>query len=259
MLKVFQINAFTSKPFSGNPALVCPLDQWLDDARMQKIAAESGLTCAFFVGCAGDYTVRWFTPKSEIQGICGHGTLAAGHVILEELHDLSEEIRFHVPAGDLFVRRQAGGYVLDLPALNPAPSFRPDKLHETFGRQPQMILGGLDFIAVFQTQQDIVEFEPDYTMMKQLPLRAVIVTAEGDDTDFVLRWFAPKQGEREDTGITGSAFCSLVPYWAARIGRTELKARQLSQRGGVIDCQLKADRVRLSCAAIKYMEGLIYL
>jgi PhzF family phenazine biosynthesis protein len=257
--KIFQINAFTSETFSGNPALVCPLQEWLDDRLMQKIAAESGFTCAFFVGHNGHYEVRWFAPTAEIEGICGHGTLAPGFVILTELDDPSDEITFHVQAGDLRVRRSGDGYILDLPALPPTPQPHPEDIQAILGQTPDALIGALDLIAVLPDERDVARFRPDYARMRMLPLRAVIVTAPGADVDFVSRWFAPKHGEREDTGITGSAHCSLVPYWADRLGKTILHARQLSPRGGRIDCELHEDRVWLHCMAVKYMAGHLYL
>lgn len=259
MQQFFQINAFASASFAGNPAVVCPLDEWLDEATMRRIAAESRLTTAFFVGGNGRYRLRWFTPEVEIEGICGHGTLASGFVIQNELKDTSEEIVFQVAAGELRVRRKNGGFILDLPALDPVPCPPPADIGKILGREPDALLGALDLIAVFPAEKDVADFEPDLVRMATLPLRAAMVTAPGRDVDFVSRWFAPKQGEGEDTGITGSAHCSLVPYWAKRLGRTELRARQLSPRGGRIDCELAGDRVLLSCAAVKYMEGRLYL
>jgi PhzF family phenazine biosynthesis protein len=148
MQQVFQVNAFTTDLFSGNPALVCPLQQWPSDALMRRIAAESRLTCAFFVGGEGHYRLRWFTPTNEIEGICGHGTLAAGFVVLNELGEQSDEVTFQVPAGELRVRRAGDSYILDLPALNPLPQPMPDNLADILGCAPQAVLGALDLIAV---------------------------------------------------------------------------------------------------------------
>ena len=218
---------------------------------------ESGRTCAFFVGRNGRYELRWFTPKGEIAGICGHGTLAAGFVILNELDDKSDQVVFHVAAGELRVRRgNRGGYLLDLPALPPAPYSTPANLHAALGREPEAVLGALDIIAVFATTEDVAKFEPDCNLIAELPLRALIVTALGIDADFVSRWFG---ANGEDIGITGSAHCSLVPYWVSRLGRTRLVAQQLSQRGGSIECELHGNRVWLSCTAVKYMQGQLYL
>lgn len=258
MQRIFQINAFASDLFTGNPALVCPLDDWLDEAAMQRIAAENGLTTAFFVGHDGRYRLRWFAPKTEIEGICGHGTLAAAYVILNELGDESEEIAFDVPSGELRVRRHGEGFVLDLPALEPAPCL-VEAAAEILGREPDALMGALDLIAVFPEEEHVAGFEPDLVRLAELPLRAAIVTAPGREVDFVSRWFAPKHGEGEDAGITGSAHCSLVPYWAKRLGKTKLRAHQLSPRGGTLDCELRDGRALLTCSAVKYMEGHLHL
>lgn len=256
---VFQVNSFTSELFDGNPALVCPLDAWLDDALMQKIARESGLTCAFFVGGDGCYRIRWFTPDAEIGGICGHGTLAAASVIANELSDPSDEIAFQTAAGDLRARADDGAIVLDLPSLNPEPQTVSGDLAKLFGSEPEAVLGALDLLVVLTTEDQVESFEPDLPAMTALPKRAVIVTAPGGREDFVSRWFGPKQGEGEDTGITGSAHCMLVPYWARRLGKSKLIGRQLSPRGGVIACELHENRVWLRCSARTYMRGELLL
>lgn len=256
MIEFFQINAFSSKPFCGNPAIVCPLKEWVDDAMMQKIAAENNVTTAFFVGENGRYDIRWFTPSCEIEGICGHGTLAAGYVVLCELGISIDEVSFSSNAGELLVRTtHEEGLVLDLPALVPEPcSISPASI-EAFGHPVEATLGALDFIAVFESEKKVADFDPEAAALINLPRRAVIITAAGDDCDFVSRWFAPKMGEREDAGITGSAHCSLAPYWAGRLGKPMLNARQLSPRGGAIDCKVRADRVELFTTAVKYMHG----
>jgi predicted PhzF superfamily epimerase YddE/YHI9 len=222
-----------------------------------RLGNESGRTCAFFAGSRGSYQLRWFTPKAEIEGICGHGTLAAGFVILNELDDKSDQIAFQVAAGELRVRRgDRGGYVLDLPALPPVPYSLAASLHAVLGREPDAVLGAMDLIAVFATAEDVSQFEPNRNLIAELPLRALIVTAFGSDADFVSRWFGPGG---EDTGITGSAYCSLIPYWANRLGKITLRSQQLSPRGGTIDCELHGNRVWLFCAATKYMQGELYL
>jgi predicted PhzF superfamily epimerase YddE/YHI9 len=258
-LPVYQVNAFAAEPFDGNPAAVFPLAECLSDGLMQRIAAESGMTCAFFVGAEGSYALRWFTPKTEIEGICGHGTLASGFVAMTELGDASEHVTFRTQAGELRVARAGGGFVLDLPALVAEPWPLPKEQEAAFGRAPDEVLGALDLIAVFPAEDDVAGFVPDLKMLARLPLRAAIVTAPGTDADFVSRWFAPKHGDGEDTGFTGSAHCSLVPYWAKRLDKTRLKARQLSPRGATIDSVLADGRVLLSCSAVKYMQGEIFL
>ena len=173
--------------------------------------------------------------------------------------DQSAELHFDVEASELCVRRQDDRYVLDLPALVPKRHDLPAAMNEVFGLEPQEVLGATDLIAVFPTEKDVADFDPDLAALVELPLRAIIVTAPGADVDFVSRWFAPKQGEGEDTGFTGSAHCSLVPYWAERLGRRRLAAKQLSPRGATIDCELRGDRVWLLCSAVKYMQGQLCL
>lgn len=258
-LQVFQVNAFASDAFAGNPALACPLADWLDDDLMQRIAAEAGLTCAFFVGGNGKYQLRWFAPKTEIKGICGHGTLAAGFVAASEFGDESEELQFSVELGELRVRPRGDQFVLDLPALVPKPISPPANLEEILGTVSDETVGALDFISVFATEQEVREFDPDPEALLELPLRAAVVTAPGDDVDFVSRWFCPRHGEGEDIGFTGSAHCSLVPYWATRLQTKQLKARQLSPRGTTMKCELHEDRVLLHSSAAKYMEGWLHL
>lgn len=260
-LPIYQINSFASGPFSGNPAAVCPLPNWLEDDLLQKIAAEIRLTTAFFVGKEGEYEIRWFTPATEISGICGHGTLAAAFVAATELDDPSDSIGFSIKDGHLEVsRRRNGTYLLDLPALVPRPLSDADAIKATFASKAKSVLAALDLFVVFPCADDVVEFAPDYRALLSLPCRAAVITARGNgDIDFVSRWFCPKQGEEEDTGFTGSAHCSLVPYWAQQLGRCSLRAHQPSPRGATIDCELRADRVLLHYTAAKYMEGQIYL
>ena len=260
-LPIFQVNAFASRSFTGNPAAVVPLSDWLDDDLLQKIAAETQLTTAFFVEDKGEYRLRWFTPDTEISGICGHGTLAAAFVVMTELDSDIDALRFQARDADLCVSRTTTGlYVLDLPALAPESIAMSEDLRSAFAGKAQSVFGALDLFAVFPSAQDVISFEPDYEALLTLPRRAAVVTAPGEnDVDFVSRWFCPKQGEKEDTGFTGSAHCTLVPYWAQTLGRRALCAYQPSPRGATIACELRDDRVRLSCNAHKYMEGTISL
>ncbi len=213
-LPIYRINSFASGPLSGNPAAVRPLPDWIADDLLQSIAAETGLTTAFFVR----EDERWFTPDTEISGICGHGTLAAAFVAATEFNDNAEPIGFSAQGGRLEVSRRRGG---------------------------MSVLAALDLLVVFPSADDVIAFSPD---------------ARGnDDIDFVSRWFRPKQGEGEDAGFTGSAHCSLVPYWAQQLARRSLRAPQPSPRGATVDCELRGDRVLLCCTAAKHMEGQIYL
>ena len=259
LIPTFQVNAFTSQAFSGNPALVCVLPTWLHSEVMQKVAKESGLTVAFLMTGDPRYQLRWFAPKAEIKGICGHATLAAAFVAFNQLGDPAKELCFDVEAGELRVRRDGKNFVLDLPALNPTRIRLPENAREVFGCEPEETLSALDFLAVLPSERNVVEFEPDAARLLALPNRATIVTARGGEVDFVSRWFGPRHGKIEDQGFTGSAHCSLVPYWAHRLGKTQLKARQLSARGTTINCELHGDRVWMFCSACLYLEGALRL
>ena len=257
---VFHVNAFATGPFEGNPAAVFPMDRWYPDELMLKMTAEVGITSAFIVGECGHYKIRWFTPATEIDGICGHGTLAAAFVIANELKDHALELTFDSAVGELRLRPQAnGGFILDLPALDPKPIAPHQDIEDALGCRPEELVGALDFIAALDSEADVLAFEPRLDRLAKLPLRAVVVTPPGEDVDFVSRWFGPKQGDGEDTGFTGSAHCSLVPYWSRRLGKSTFNARQPSPRGTTLCCELHEDRVWLECTAAKYMEDRFFL
>ncbi|MEW6380603.1 MAG: PhzF family phenazine biosynthesis protein [bacterium] len=259
-LPIYQIDAFTSKVFSGNPAAVCPLEQWIDDTLMQAIAEENNLSeTAFFVPAEGGYHIRWFTPVAEI-GLCGHATLAAAFVIFTffDLPGQGNEIVFFSRSGELKVTQQSQGMLaMDFPSLVPALcSAIPQDLLEGLGKEPREVLCTEDFMAVFPCESDIGELKPDMEKLRKLGLRGVIITAQGDEADFVSRFFAPRFGIDEDA-VTGSAHCSLIPFWARRLNKKSLYARQLSRRGGELYCMDRGDRVIISGRAVKYMEGTI--
>lgn len=263
-LLIYQIDAFTSKVFSGNPAAVCPLEQWIDDTLMQAIAQENNLSeTAFFVPAERGYHIRWFTPVAEID-LCGHATLAAAFVIftyfrVPGLPGQGSEITFFSRrSGELRVKRQSQDLLaMDFPSLVPAPcSAIPQDLLEGLGKEPQEVLCTEDYMAVFPREGDIRELKPDMGKLRKLGLRGVIVTARGDEADFVSRFFVPRFGIDEDP-VTGSAHCSLIPYWAGRLHKDSLYARQLSRRGGELYCTNRGDRVIIGGRAVKYMEGSI--
>ena len=258
-LPIYQVNAFATDAFAGNPAAGCPLDEWLDAGVLQRIAAENNLTTAFFVRREAVYELRWFAPATEINGICGHGTLASAFVIFNELGHASEEIRFSIESGDtLRVGRSEDRFLLDFPAWPGAPVAAEKALIEGLGREPEEVLGALDVMAIYADEGEVARLEPDFEMLKGTSHRAVIATAPGDEVDFVSRWFGPKMGDDEDP-VTGSSHCTLIPYWAARLGKTRLNARQISARGGDLACELLGDRVRLKAGAVKYIAGHVFL
>jgi len=260
-LPLYQVDAFSAQPFAGNPAAVCPLAEWLPTETMQAIAAENNLAeTAFFVSRSGkEYEIRWFTPAVEVE-LCGHATLASAHVLYQHLGFAGEEVVFHSQSGPLRVLRETDGRLtLDFPSRPPQPlTIHPDGLLDGLRATPLQILAGPDLVAVFNTEAEVRAIQPNQTHLAEVPYRAVIVTAPAADeeTDFVSRFFGPRVGVLEDP-VTGSAHTTLIPYWAERLGKTELKARQVSARGGELWCELRGERVRISGFAVTYLKGEI--
>ena len=255
-LKQYQIDAFATRVFEGNPAAVVPLDAWLDDGVLQTIAEENNLSeTAFFVPSPNGFHLRWFTPVAEVN-LCGHATLATAHVLFEILGYRQPVIIFETRSGELFVERQGPLLVMDFPAAPPQPCATPDVLVEGLGCRPVETLAAADYVCVFETEESIRALTPNFGKLSELDLRGVIVTAPGRDVDFVSRFFAPKLGISEDP-VTGAAHCELTPYWAARLGKNRLSARQVSKRGGEIFCEVEGDRVRLAGRAVTFMEAEI--
>lgn len=255
-LKQYQVDAFANRVFQGNPAAVVPLTSWLSDAVLQAIADENNLSeTAFFVPSPKGFNLRWFTPRSEVD-LCGHATLATAFVLFEHLDYAKPAITFETRSGDLIVKHQGQLLVMDFPARPPVPCTPPDMLLKALGRPAVEVLAADDYVVVLEREEAVRSFEPDQTRLALLDLRGVVITAAGKEADFVSRFFAPKHGVPEDP-VTGSSHCELTPYWAARLGRTDLKARQVSRRGGEILCQLNGDRVILSGSAVTFMVGEI--
>ena len=265
-LPLYQVDVFAEKLFAGNPAAVCPLSNWLPDATMQAIAAENNLAeTAFFVTDEtreADYLLRWFTPTVEIE-LCGHATLASGYIAFNELARPGREVRFRtLQAGVLTVARRDGALWLDLPARNPEPlAGIPAALLAGLGVAPLQILSsGNKYFAVYDDARIVATLKPDFAALRQLIGMGVVVTAPGrrSDEDFVSRFFAPAMGIDEDPA-TGSAHCLLMPYWAARLARTRLRASQLSARGARLDCSLEGERVWMSGGVQPYLKGEIHI
>lgn len=255
-LKQYQVDAFTDRVFGGNPAAVVPLPSWPDDVLLQAIAEENNLPeTAFFVSSQNGFKLRWFTPVKEVD-LCGHATLATAHVIFEVLGYGKPIITFETRSGDLFVEKKGKRLEMDFPASPPRPCDPLDALVQGLGRHPIEILAADDYLAVFDSEATIRAITPDQGLLGRLDLRGVIVTAPGTDADFVSRFFAPKLGVPEDP-VTGSAHCVLAPYWADKLGKNMLSAKQVSKRGGSIDCEVKAGRVILSGHAVTFMEAEI--
>jgi PhzF family phenazine biosynthesis protein len=259
-LPIYQIDAFTDRLFSGNPAAVCPLETWLPDATMQAIAAENNLSeTAFFVRERGDYALRWFTPAVEVD-LCGHATLASGYVVFRFLEPQREAVRFNTAkAGTLTVQRQGELLAMDFPARPATPAPAPAGLLEALGGKPREVLRARDHLVVYDSAAEVAALSPDLAALAKVDCWAAIVTATGEDgVDFVSRFFAPKQGVPEDP-VTGSSHTTLMPYWAKRLGKNELEARQLSRRGGALSCTLNGDRVDIAGRAALYLEGTIWV
>lgn len=255
-IRQYQVDAFASRAFEGNPAAVCQLDNWLDDGVLQAIAEENNLSeTAFFVPVDKGYELRWFTPISEVD-LCGHATLASAHVIFEILGYVEPVITFMTRSGELFVKKTGSALQMDFPACVPAPCEVPDLLVQGLGARPIEVLAANDYLAVFDTEADVRALVPNHALLSQLDLRGVIVTAPGSAVDFVSRFFCPKLGVPEDP-VTGSAHCKLAPYWAGRLGRNILSAKQVSRRGGSLTCEVAGDRVLLSGGAVTFMEAEI--
>lgn len=257
-IRQYQVDAFARRPFAGNPAAVCPLMSWLDDGLLQAIAEENNLSeTAFFVPSIKGFRLRWFTPTAEVD-LCGHATLASAHVLFEILGYPESSITFETRSGELRVQRQGDLYQMDFPAQPGHICAAPEALIKGLGRQPAAVLCSADYLAVFDDERDIQSITPDHQQLAQLDRRGVIVTAPGTDVDFVSRFFAPKLGVPEDP-VTGSAHCALTPYWAGRLGKSTLMARQISKRGGDLLCELKDERVLISGAAVTVMVATLNL
>jgi PhzF family phenazine biosynthesis protein len=260
-LQIFQVDAFTKTPLRGNPAAVCPLTEWLADDVMLKIAAENNLSeTAFFVKKDDFYELRWFTPTIEID-LCGHATLGAAHVIFNCLNLEDKEVKFYSPrSGNLSVEKQGDVLVMDFPKFGLNDMEISEDLIKAVGKKPLQVweTQGYMTMLLFETEDEIKSLEPDMSALMDIPFDEVIVTAKGTDADFVSRLFAPRIGIPEDP-VTGATHCSLIPYWAERLGKQELYARQLSKRGGELFCKLDGERVKIGGNAALYLKGEIYV
>lgn len=258
--KLYQVDAFTEKLFGGNLAAVCPLDEWEDDDLLQKIAMENNLAeTAFYVRRGDRYEIRWFTPQVEVD-LCSHATLAAAYVLFfHENHD-GNFVQFHSPrSGELRVSRNANGLTLDFPVDEFREISISSEIMACFDKKPvEAYKGKTDYMLVYEKEADIVDIEPRFDSITKLKARGVIITAKGDDVDFVSRFFAPQSGIIEDP-VTGSAHTTLTPYWAGKLDKTELSAVQLSERKGYLQCRLMGDRVEISGQAKLYLKGEIYI
>ena len=256
-LKIYQVDAFTKEVFKGNPAAVCPLESWIDAKLMQKIAFENNLSeTAFFVKNDDVYEIRWFTPTFEID-LCGHATLASAFVIFEILKSENKIVKFYShKSGKLSVEKKDDQFVLDFPSRPVFETDAPDGLVGAIGKEPKEVLKARDYFLVYENEREILGIAPNFSRLLEIDAHGFIVTAKGDDCDFVSRFFAPEVGVFEDP-VTGSAHCNLIPYWAEKLGKTEMFARQISERGGELFCRLEDDRVKIGGNAVLYLKGEI--
>jgi len=255
-LDIYQIDAFAEQPFEGNPAAVVPLEKWLPDTTMQAIAEENNLAeTAFFVPSNNGFHIRWFTPNTELN-LCGHATLAAAYVLFNHLAHKADTVSFSSLSGSLSVIRKGNLLTLNFPSQPVTPCEVPAALSLGLGIDPSKCFSSEDYLAVFETEEQLASIRPNHEHLKELAYRGVIATAPSKNYDFVVRFFGPKVGVPEDS-VTGSAYTQLAPYWANMLGKTKLTAKQISPRSGKVCCELQNDRVLISGNAVKYLEGHI--
>lgn len=259
-LPIYQVDAFAAKVFAGNPAAVMPLERWLNDEVLQAIALENNLSETAYLVREGDgYGLRWFTPSVEVD-LCGHATLAAAHVLFEHLDFPAQEILFHTRSGELRVRRSSAGLTLDFPAAALQSTEVDLAVCEALGGIASEAVIPRDkphaVVYVYEFEEDIAGLQPDFGALRAASEHCIIVTAPGDECDFVSRFFGPQVGIDEDP-VTGSAHCSLVPYWTGRLHLEKLRARQISARGGELSCELRDGRVFMTGAAVTFMQGRV--
>jgi len=255
-IPLYQIDAFTDHVFGGNPAAVCPLGEWIDDGLMQSIAEENNLSeTAFFVKKGIQYEIRWFTPRVEIE-LAGHPTLAAAYVIFNYIDPGANKISFSSKSGELVVNREGDLIRMNFPAMEAVKADNNELLNRALGLKPVELYRTRDYLAVYRSQDEVLSIKPDFGLLGQLDCLGIIVSAPGEEVDFVSRCFAPSVGINEDP-VTGSAHSTLVPYWAKRLKKDKLHARQLSRRGGELFCRYLGGRVEISGKAVFYLKGMI--
>ena len=257
-LSLYQVDAFTDKVFGGNPAAVCPLESWLPDKILQAIAQENNLAeTAYFVKTGDRYHLRWFTPAVEMD-LCGHATLASAFVSFQELGEQSDTVYFDTKSGELKVKREDDLLKMDFPSRPPLQVKVDEGLAPALGGKPREILAARDYFTVYGSEEEVLSLQPDTSALLKLDKATFIVTARGNNCDFVSRFFAPAYGVPEDP-VTGSAHCTLIPYWAEKLGKNTLHARQVSARGGELFCRLLGDRVEIAGRAVLYLKGSIWV
>lgn len=255
-LPYYQVDAFTNRVFTGNPAGVCLLPDWIENPRLQSIAAENNQSeTAFLVRRDDSFNLRWFTPTQEVD-LCGHATLAAAKVLFDHEGESGNLLRFDTRSGILTVAREGDRLILDFPARPAEPCEPPSDLIRGLGTAPLWVGKARDYLAIFESEDEVANLRPDFAALARLDALGIIASAPGTQSDFVSRFFAPGVGIPEDP-VTGSAHCTLVPYWAKQLGRTKCHARQISARSGELFCELNGDRVKIGGTAVTYLTGSI--
>ena len=255
-IPIYQVDAFSSSAFGGNPAAVCPLEEWLPDEMLQAIAAENNLSeTAYFVRTGERFALRWFTPGCEVD-LCGHATLASAHVLFQELGVKDDTLRFDTKSGELVVRRDGQRLSMNFPSRPPAQVEVDPGLIAAMAGHPIEILAARDYLVVYGSEAEVRELRPNMEALARIDRFAFIVTARGENCDFVSRFFAPAKGIPEDP-VTGSAHCTLTPYWAEKLDKNKLTAHQVSPRGGELWCEMLGDRVTIAGATVEYLRGEI--
>ncbi|TDE18444.1 PhzF family phenazine biosynthesis protein [Dyadobacter psychrotolerans] len=257
-LPIYQVDAFTDRLFCGNPAAVIPLNEWLADDTMLKIAAENNLAeTAFYIHTENGFHIRWFTPTTEVD-LCGHATLAAAYVIFNLQNFEGETVRFDSKSGELAVTLSEDWLTMDFPADHYQVAVPPPALVESLSSitMAEVYKGKTDYLVVLDSEEEVKNLEFDIIVLSTIPARGIIVTASGNDVDFVSRFFAPQSGIDEDP-VTGSAHTTLIPYWAEKLSKKTMTAKQLSKRGGYLRCELDGDRVKIGGQAKLYLRGEI--
>lgn len=250
----YQVDAFTSEAFSGNPAGVCVLESWLPDELMQAIAAENNLAeTAFYFPEKDHFQLRWFTPTVEVD-LCGHATLAPAFVLFSELQYQESLIRFQSRSGPISAELRGDAIELNFPSRPPGPCLAPEQLARGLGNAPREVFKARDYFAVYGSESEVAALRPDFAVLEQLDCLGIIATAPGESSDFVSRFFAPRAGVNEDPA-TGSSHCSLIPFWSERLGKTTLFGRQISKRGGEMFCRNLGDRVGIAGRCVIYSRG----
>lgn len=256
-MKYYVVDVFSDSIFGGNPAGICLLDEWPDDCVMQSIACENNLSeTAFLVERDGFYDLRWFTPEFEID-LCGHATLGSAFVLMHYVEPNIMQVRFHTQSGVLTVSREGDEFTLDFPSRKPVPCLMPDLLEQALGIKVLETHASRDLLVLTDSAQTVLDMKPDFSLLNKISeYLGIIVTARGDDCDFVSRFFVPNSSIGEDP-VTGSSHCSLIPFWSERLGKTQMTARQLSKRGGTLSCTDSHNRVKIGGTAVLYMKGEI--